>query len=1171
MRNQPFRSIASVRFRPRRLAQSWLPSVGILVLTLLTIAAQLGLERASHETLDYTGDIARVRSSLISSWVAASDLAQQPRNPALVTAVVENADRLHLAAVKLDSGIDDTLAGSTTAPLFRAVTDVEIGLRHLSRTAPRADTAVIERDLLELDASLNTARIELLHVDGELFEHSEAQHEQSLVGEVAVTLVAGLLMIALTLRTMRAQGQALDLAASQEVLRRSEERFRALIQNTSDIISVYDRDGTLRYLSPAFDQALGYAGADWLNRNALELCHPDDRLRLGLGFRQALRHPGQTRDLVIRLRHADGSWRWFEVKAQASEDDTVIDGVVGAARDITDRKSAEAALLAGERRYRTLIERIPAVTYIDLEDPSDPAGFRFIYVSPQVTALTGYLPEEWIASSSPLDYVHPDDRQRMVQVSAETVNGAPFECEYRLVTRDGRVVWIYDQASVLETDANGRQLWQGVMIDITKEKEAAAALVEAELRYRTLVEEVPVASYQLKVNTADRADRRFLYVSPQIEHLLGIPVDVWMADLKIWDQRVHPDDYGRVVHQYATTSASTGLRDVSYRIKKVTGEWVWWREVGRRISVDADGYARWQGVILDITAQMEAQLALREREAELSLLFARNPQPTWVYDRETLRFLEVNPAACALYGYDRETFLSLRIDSLSPAGLPVDPHLIREDLSNLDVPRQLQHVTAEGRAIAVEVTAHPLEYRKRDACLVIAQDVTARNALEARLVHQAFNDALTGLPNRALFAERLDDALQRDNSVAVLFVDLDDFKVVNDTLGHEVGDALLLAVGERLQIAIRPTDTIARLGGDEFTVLLNGATLEEAIAVADRLIQLLSEPFHLADHELTVSPSIGIARNDIGAERPEELLRRADIAMYEAKQGGKRRHATFSPRMDEHSWQRLHLESDLRKAIAGDGLELAFQPIVELSSGQVRKLEALVRWTHPTRGLLYPGEFIGIAEQSDLILDLDRWVLREAARRAQTWSVEGLFDHPVRVAVNLSARQFRGGSYVDVVASTLRDTGLDPSLLMLEITETVAVSDIPRTLSMLNELKELGVLLAIDDFGSGYSGLTYLQRSPFDVIKIDRSYIDGIVDNPRDLAMVRAVLAFARSFDIAVTAEGVENVLQLGELRELGVDFGQGYYFGRPQPLDELLPAIRAGLGFGLTGARAAA
>ena len=471
--------------------------------------------------------------------------------------------------------------------------------------------------------------------------------------------------------------------------------------------------------------------------------------------------------------------------------------------------------------------------------------------------------------------------------------------------------------------------------------------------------------------------------------------------------------------------------------------------------------------------------------------------------------------------------------------------------------------------------------RRDDGLIAVVQDVSERKALEAELLHQAFHDSLTGLANRALFRDRVDHALQHGTRVperiGVLFIDLDDFKTINDTQGHAAGDRVLQQVAATLLNATRGCDTVCRLGGDEFAVLLERVNQDEGPEVAaQRIVNALARPIETeSGRSVTVSASIGIAvRGNV--ESRDELLRNADVALYEAKKTRSRgRWIVYDPAMHAALVDKVSLEADLRAAIERcqlahrPGLEktgtyprfgesgpqtqitLAYQPIVDMGSERLVGFEALVRWTHPERGVISPSTFVPVAEESGLVMALGRWVLRTACHQASAWNIQRS-DTPVSVTVNLSGRQLQDeGLAVDVEAA-LRESGLDPARLILEMTESVIMHEASAAQARLHELKNLGVRIAIDDFGTGYSSLSHLQQFPVDILKIDRSFLQRMHQGPHDAALIRTIIALAKLLSLRTIAEGVEDIEQQEQLRALGCDSAQGFLFGRPMSADEV-------------------
>ena len=476
------------------------------------------------------------------------------------------------------------------------------------------------------------------------------------------------------------------------------------------------------------------------------------------------------------------------------------------------------------------------------------------------------------------------------------------------------------------------------------------------------------------------------------------------------------------------------------------------------------------------------------------------------------------------------------------------------------------HGHRDGRRIDVTITLSPIrdETGVVTAASVVASDITVRKQLEQELSHQALHDSLTGMPNRALFRDRLAHALEtaqrtegeKRQQVAVLFLDVDEFKVINDSLGHPTGDELLRGIAGRLAMAIRPGDTCSRLGGDEFTVLLEDVgDLKNAERAARRLLRRFESPFDLGGHRVVVSVSVGIALSGDSTD-PDEILRRADLAMYEAKGRGKARYAVFDQSMEDRAWQRMQLESELRTAIAERQLHVHYQPIFDLSDGAMHSVEALVRWQHPRRGWVLPSDFIPTAEQTGLILPIGSFVLGTALRQMQAWSKTG-FGKDLLMSVNVSPRQLRETDFVDQLSVLLAETAINPSHLQLEITESLLHED-EAAVATVTRVRALNVHVALDDFGTGYSSLGSLRRLPIDSIKIDKSFISGTQDREHGDAIVTAAVGFAAAAGLKVTAEGIETSEQLAALQKLGCRYGQGFFLSEVLPADEVTQLLRS-------------
>ena len=552
-----------------------------------------------------------------------------------------------------------------------------------------------------------------------------------------------------------------------------------------------------------------------------------------------------------------------------------------------------------------------------------------------------------------------------------------------------------------------------------------------------------------------------------------------------------------------------------------------------------------------------ALVAVKEAERTFRRLFDDHPNPMWVYDLETIGFLAVNDAAVARYGYSRDEFMTMRLSDIRP---PEDVEkldsALRERRPVIERSGPWRHRLCDGRHIWVEITSHEQEFAERRAALVLAVDVTERVELEEQLRHQAFHDPLTSLANRALFSDRLEQAIVRGRrsgrECAVLQLDLDDFKAINDSLGHAAGDALLVEVAARLRAELRAADTAARLGGDEFAILLEDVDdTDSVVATAQRLVDELRVPYDMATGRTVTSVSMGVALTDDEATSAEDLMRRVDVAMYVAKAAGKGRCELYQRTKHLHVTECHALQNDLARAVSNGELSVVYQPQVDIRACRVVGVEALVRWNHPQRGPIGPDVFIPIAERSGVIHEIDEWVLETACLQVQRWADAGI--PPMRVAVNVSGRDLEDDDrLVSAVARTLEETGIRPGDVEIELTESVAVAQHERALAILRRLRQLRVQVAIDDFGTGYSALSRLTDFTPDRIKIDRSFIADVIRDVNQRALVGAMIAMGHSIGLTVLAEGVETEDELRFLAAHGCDEVQGYLIGRPLPVTQL-------------------
>jgi diguanylate cyclase (GGDEF)-like protein/PAS domain S-box-containing protein len=931
-----------------------------------------------------------------------------------------------------------------------------------------------------------------------------------------------------------------DRARAEAELRAAVERSRLIGLATNDTIWEYEFATGAGAWSEGIHGRFGYAAeevdtsTDWW----AERIHPDDRERVIELQRRALAGAVSSWTSEYRFRHADGSYVVVLDRAHIARDEAGSPvRMIGAMADLTDRLRAEEALRESERQFRALAETVAAATFIY-------QGPRFVYVNRAAEELTGYTSAELLEMNF-WEVVHPDDREAVRQRGLARQRGEAVlpRYEFRIVRKSGEERWVDFTAGTIQY--HGRQAALGTSFDVTRHKQAEEELRRQALTFENLYDAVIITDPQGRITAWNPAAQR-IYGYTEAE-VLGRTVFLWL----------HPDDAERLDASIREAVDSAGRWEGEIRFVRRDGT----QGVSETIVVplhDARGNRLGAlGVNRDITERRKAEEALRESEERYRRLFEESRDAIYMTSVDG-RFIDANQAALDLFGYGRAELLAMDVREIYAH--PSDRDRFQDEMTRSGFVRdyEVRLVRSDGTSVDCLLSA---TVRRSHAGAVlgyqgIIHDITARKRVEEQLAYGALHDALTGLPNRALFVDRLGHAIGRvgragDGGFAVLFLDLDRFKVINDSLGHTVGDELLAAIARRLEAAVRPGDTVARFGGDEFTVLVDPvAGAVDAGHVAARLLRELSAPFALERHEVFTSASVGIALSATGSGDPEEVLRNADAALSRAKALGKARYEVFDRAMHAHALGRLQMEMDLRRAMERGEFRVFYQPVVELASGRITGFEALLRWMHPERGMVAPADFIPIAEETGLILPLGRWVLEQVCRDAAGWEPrEG--RAPVSVGVNLSVKQFTQPDLVDQVERALEGAGMDASRLKLEITESVILEDAEPAKSTLARLRTLGVELYMDDFGTGYSSLGYLHRFPLDALKIDRSFVMRMVEEPRNAKLVQAIVALAGNLGVRVVAEGIDSPSQLALLRELGCDFGQGFLFSPPVPRPE--------------------
>ncbi len=811
-------------------------------------------------------------------------------------------------------------------------------------------------------------------------------------------------------RTVGASVIIRDIAAqkrAQDALIESENRFRALVQNSNDVITLIDPAGIILYDSPGVSELLGISPDQRLGCQSDRWMHPDDRAYVRMLREELLRVPGATMRAQLRVRHADESWRWCDSWATNLLEEPGVRALVTSFRDITELKGVETALRESEQRYRKLIEDASDIIFtIDLEG-------NFTSVNAIGEQISGYRRQELLCMNLQ-QLAAPESMAAIRHSIAERLKGgASSALEAYLIARDGRRVAM---------EISGRmQVRNGVPVGML--------CVARDISHRKRTDRLE----------HDRGEILEMVAQNQ-------PLDAVLGRIEEMVEHYYPGAVARIL----LTDGSTNLK----------------RGWGRPGAVAANDQGRLAVPIRDGGGRVLGHLEISR------------PEPWQVTESE--------------------------------------------------------QVLLDSKA---KLAAMALEHRE----------------LTSRLSYQAQHDPLTGLPNRALLEDRLRQALtqarRQGKMVAVLYVDLDRFKVINDTLGHDVGDLLLRDAAKRLEHTVRESDTLARPGGDEFVAVLPGIETVHAAEIAgERIMEALRDPFQLEGHELFASASVGLSLFPEDGEDSATLQKHADLAMYEAKNRGRNRFQRFAREMNAASSERLEIENQLHGAAQRGELQLYYQPQFRLPSRQLGGVEALLRWNHPKWGLILPGRFIPVAEESGLIIPISFWVLQEACRQHQIWRHAGY--PPVKIAVNISATQFMRSNLAEKVAQVLAAHEMEPRYLEVELTEGVLMLDAQDSARQIAELRALGVRISIDDFGTGYSSLGYLQRLPIDDLKIDKCFVQHIDQNARMQPLVQAIVGLAHGMKLTATAEGVETGDELAVLQALGCDQIQGYLLGRPAPAE---------------------
>ncbi|MCF8167924.1 MAG: EAL domain-containing protein [Rhodoferax sp.] len=922
-------------------------------------------------------------------------------------------------------------------------------------------------------------------------------------------------------------------------------------------------DGLIVQVNQEWLALTGYTREAVLGKTALEIGHwPDEQSReLGL---YGLKSHGRLHDAELTLLMRDGSPRVVRLNAVLIEADAVV-YILAHLRDITAERLAQEALKAGELALEHVNEKLNRqVKVYEMTESVAKVGHWVTYPGDAAVHLShGYAeiarlgPLRTAPIGRHLDQVLEEDRDR-VRAALQEMDGQVVE--YRWRTPDGQAIWIRSKMQ-RHMDHGVLKAEFGIVQEITAEQEALQA-VRAQLDFiQKITSRAPGVLYELQIWPDGR--RKFPFISAAIEPLIGVSPKAVQEHASEFFKRVLSQDWPAMEEATRISARDLSLWQCEFRALAPDGSlrWLLGSAVPQRCD---DGSVLWCGSVIDMTSHKDTLARLQESETRFRSLTELSSDWYWEQDAQ-FRFVRVDGSLVGSSNALREDYIGRKRWELNVLGVSdaqwaahraaLQAHQTFRDfeMQRLGSDGTLRWASVSGTPI-FDATGQFTGYRGTGS------DITLRKKAEADIERLAFFDALTGLPNRRLLLDRLQKAVatsaRRGTHGALLFIDLDNFKILNDTLGHHTGDELLKQVAVRLSECVRGIDTVARLGGDEFVVMLeelSKSDIEAAAqveAVGKKVLLALNQHFHLEGQLHHSSPSIGVTLFYEHLHGVDELLKRADLAMYQAKAAGRNTLRFFDPVMQAAATARATLEADMRLGLMRQEFRLFYQPVVD-EQRKIMGVEGLLRWQHPERGMVSPAEFIPVAEQTGLILPLGQWVLEVACSQLVAWSAQPS-TRGLMVAVNVSARQFRHPEFSNQLLALLRSSGANPYRLKLEITESMLVSDMGDAIAKMSELRSIGVNFALDDFGTGYSSLSYLKLLPLDQLKIDQSFVRDVLKDPNDAAIVRTILNLAASLDLGVVAEGVETAGQHDFLLRNGCKAFQGYLFGRPVPVEQL-------------------
>ncbi len=913
-----------------------------------------------------------------------------------------------------------------------------------------------------------------------------------------------------------------------------------IVNTIADPIFVQNEQHRYLMVNDAFCQLVGYRREQLIGQSdegifpQVDLFREQEKRVLALG---------SPVEYEVHFTNAVGKTHILATKLSYFENASGEKFWVGIGREISQQKEMELTMLECQERFLDIIDQAAVgIAQLSLDG-------QFLWTNSGFGKIVGYADSELLQMSFQ-DLTYAEDVGPSLELFQALINGLipKFSKEKRYVHKDGSVVWGNTTVSLARNSEGKPKYFVVVLTDISERKRAEQALQDSEHRYYSLMQVSPVGIFHLD------ASGECVYANPRACEIAGLGLLEMLGEG--WVQNIHPQDRLVVFEQLQYIHKHRTKVTCKYRFLRANNQ-VNWVLSEALAQCDKDnqitGYV-W--TVTDISELKATEEALRQSEEQFRHTFEYAPIGMAIQSLQG-QFQRVNQGLCEPLGYTAEELLGKSFaDLIHPeevtAFLEQKQHLLAAKIPSFQM--ENRYLAKDGHIVYALLKMVLVRDFMGEPLHLLGQfvDISDRKQVEQQLVHDAFHDALTGLPNRAMFLERVSTALKRikrypNQLFAVLFLDVDRFKIINDSMGPVMGDQLLIALADKLNQCLRSTDMVARLGGDEFSILLEDIKdIKDATKAADRILELLGSPFTLNGYEVVITASIGIAMLSPAYEQAEQVLRDADIAMDRAKRAGQARYEIFDQVMYSYALGLLQLENDLRRALEKREFRVHYQPITSLISATLTGFEALVRWVHPEKGMISPVEFIPIAEETGLIVPLGEWVLREACQQLKKWQEEFPWTASLKMSVNLSAKQLRERHLIQTIDEILMETNLNPNCLKLEITESVLMENTDVVAKILWQLRSRNIELSLDDFGTGYSSLSYLHSFPVNTVKIDRSFVSRMNENEENTEIVKAIVTLAHTLGMDAVAEGIETSEQLAQLKSLACEQGQGYFFSKP-------------------------